>query len=503
MVKTDFLIIGTGIAGLSFAIKTARKRPDLSIVIMTKASAESSNTRAAQGGVASVTDTRDSFEAHIQDTLRAGGGFCDAAIVEMVVKQAPLRISELMSDGIRFDQSNNRPHLGLEGGHSHHRILHRADHTGLEIETQLLRTAMDLPNISLLEHHFAVDLSIDTHADLRQCTGVFYFDELRQLRHLRARITVLSTGGSGQMFAHTTNATVATGDGVAMAFRAKAKIADMDWVQFHPTALDQPDKNPRFLLSEALRGFGAYVVNQRGKRFLFKHDPRAELATRDIVSKAILSELSEFGNRVYLDCRHLDPLALKKQFPTITEYCISAGMNPSEVLLPIIPVAHYQCGGIAVDRHGQTSVNALFAIGECARTGMHGNNRLASNSLLEALVFAHQASEKAVGIIDNLNISKTVYVNTKGRSFRKKPSDLIKAKQLKTRLQTLMSKFYRDEDTAMALVELELMRGVCEEQIREAPLSSQWVETLNLMDVAGLMITHAASRPQRTIASEL
>lgn len=501
MVKTDFLIIGTGIAGLSFAIKTARKRPDASIVILTKASAETSNTRAAQGGVASVTDTRDSFEAHIQDTMRAGGGYCDASIVEMVVKQAPLRISELMSDGIRFDQIRNQPHLGLEGGHSHHRILHRADQTGLEIETQLLRTALALPNVTLLEHHFAVDLSVDTISDYRQCTGAFYFNESGLLRHLRAKITVLSTGGSGQMFAHTTNAAVATGDGVAMAHRAKAVIADMDWVQFHPTALDEPDKNPRFLLSEALRGFGAHVVNQSGKRFLFKYDSRAELATRDIISKAILDELSQFGNSVYLDCRHLEPLALKKQFPAITDYCISAGMNPSEVLLPIVPVAHYQCGGIKVDKYGQTSVNALFAIGECARTGMHGNNRLASNSLLEALVFAHQASEKALDLVDNIGFSKRVYVNTEGQK-PKKPSDRSKALQIKMRLQTLMSRFYRDEDTAMARMELELMRSVCGEQINESPLSPEWVEVLNLMDVAGLVVTHAASRPERTIASE-
>lgn len=494
MTKTDILVIGTGIAGLSFAIKTARKRPDLSIVLMTKSSAETSNTQFAQGGIAVVTNKlKDSFEAHIQDTLKAGGGKCDKAVVRMVVQQAPKRLRELMADGVQFDKNRKSLDLALEGGHSQHRIVHRADSTGKEIENQLLQTVQKLPNIHILEHHFVVDLIVNDSNNERQCTGILYFDDHGQLRHLRSRITVLSTGGSGQIFGHTTNAAVATGDGVAMAARAKADISDMDYFQFHPTALAEPGKNPHFLLSEALRGFGAHIVNAQGKRFLFKYDIRGELATREVISKAIMQESSVPGNSVYLDCRHLNPADLRARFPTIVAYCESVGMDPCLTRLPIVPVAHYQCGGISVNSHAQTSIKALFAIGECSRTGMHGNNRLASNSLLEAVVFAHQAAEKAVEIVNDIAFSTTVYVNTKGASVRKTPSAQIRFEQIKKRLQSLMDRFYNEENGDMAQSEIQLLREICVDGSENAIHPAQ-VETLNMLDVAQLIVTETQSR---------
>lgn len=490
MLKTDVLIIGTGIAGLSFAIKTALKRPDLSVTIMTKRHADTTNTRYAQGGIAAVMDrVQESFRRHIDDTLKAGGGICDEDIVRMVVHQAPERLEELIRLGVSFDRTDNGFDLALEGGHSEHRILHRRDMTGLEIENALLRAVADISNVKVLENHFAIDLVVDHSGPNRHCAGVFYFDDEQRIKYIRSKSTVLSTGGCGQLFSRTTNAPIATGDGVAMAHRARAAVADMAYIQFHPTALYEPGKTRYFLLSEALRGFGAHIVNADGKRFVFGYDVRGELATRDIVSKAIATEMRLTGNdHVWLDCRHLDPIAFADHFPAIVTYCHGKNLHPEHDLIPIVPVAHYQCGGIVVNRDGQTTLNRLYAIGECARTGLHGRNRLASNSLLEAVVFAHQASEHICQHIDDFSHSPTVYIN-KFNHTAVHP-DLRKIKQLRKSLQQVMDDSFagNDDNIAEAAQTIRKLKNSASSLYASEDISLPLIELLNMLSVADIII---------------
>ncbi|WP_081211064.1 L-aspartate oxidase [Salegentibacter sediminis] len=410
MKKTsDILIIGSGIAGLSFAIKIAEARPDLSVLILTKSSDEAGNTARAQGGIAVVLNKlKDSFHQHIEDTMKAGKGLSNRKVVEMVVSQAPERLEELIAWGASFDKNKTgQLALGLEGGHSQARIVHHRDLTGLEMEKTLLKKVAVLPNISIQDHYFVTDLLTKENRGQTQCIGAKAIDKnINKHVEIQARITFLATGGSGMIFGNTTNPSVATADGVAIAHRAGATIKDMDFIQFHPTALFESNKHPLFLISEAVRGFGAYVVNTSGKRFLFKYDSRGELATRDIVSSAIVKELEESGEEsVFLDCRHLNSEDFQQHFPTIVSYCNSVGIKPERELIPIVPAAHYQCGGIEVDTKARTSIENLYASGECAYTGLHGANRLASNSLLEALVYSHQAFENISREIDRLPVA--------------------------------------------------------------------------------------------------
>ena len=398
MIKKDVLIIGSGIAGLSFALKIAKARPDLSVCVLTKSSKGETNTRYAQGGIAVVLDKlTDSFQQHIDDTLKAGGGLCNKKIVEMVVKKAPERLKELIEWGVEFDKnSNGQFSTGLEGGHSQSRILHHKDSTGFEIESKLLHHIGQFQNVTILPHHFALDLITDTSEkdDTKTCYGAYVLNEKdHTVKVFNARVTFLATGGSGQVYKTTTNPLVATGDGVAMAQRANAKISGMQFIQFHPTAFYQKDVNPSFLISEAVRGYGAYLVNNEGSRFVFEYDIKGELGTRDIVSKAIYCELWKSGkDNVYIDCRHLNIPDFKNHFPGIYKHCQNNGINISKDLIPVATAAHYQCGGITVNLKSQTSIINLYACGECSSTGLHGSNRLASNSLLEAVVFSHEAS---------------------------------------------------------------------------------------------------------------
>jgi len=485
MLKTDILVVGTGIAGLSFAIKTAIKRKDLSITIMTKELAEVSNTQFAQGGIAAVLDTiEDSFEQHIQDTINAGDGHCDEDIVRMVVEQAPDRLYELIDFGVHFDTNNHGYDLALEGGHTRKRILHHRDTTGREMERALLAAAHSLANITILEKHAVIDLVVE-HGT---CVGAFYFTPEDRIHYTRFCTLVLSTGGCGQLFKHTTNPSIATADGVAIAYRAGAKIADMQYMQFHPTALYEPEKNPSFLLTEALRGFGAHVVNHEGKRFLFRTDARGELATRDIVSRAIGEELRESGKEyVYLDCRHLDQETSRTHFPSILAYCNSIGLDPFTTLMPITPVAHYQCGGIVVDKNAKSSINQLYAIGECARTGLHGKNRLASNSLLEAVVFAHQASEAICSTIDTIALSTKVYINKYGiypGKFHRKQIASVK-KELQ---QTLHKLYIEGLPLSEASENVQRLRKQAFALYDSLNVSVELVELLNMLTVAGIMV---------------
>ncbi|MGB7785825.1 MAG: L-aspartate oxidase [Salinimicrobium sp.] len=439
--KTDILVIGSGVAGISFALKVAEARPDAQIVILTKSNNDVCNTSHAQGGIAVVLDRgKDSFEQHVQDTMKAGKGLSDPEVVEMVVSQAPDRLVELLEWGTLFDSnSKGEFELGLEGGHSQRRIVHHRDLTGKELERKLLKKAASMKNITFYDHYFVIDLLLKENANEKSCIGVSALDRHndRQI-NISSKITFLASGGSGVVFQNTTNPSVATGDGVAMANRAGAEISNMNFVQFHPTALYEEDKHPLFLISEAVRGFGAYVVNQNGNRFLFKTDMRGELATRDIVSEAIVNELKLSGERsVFLDCRHLDFEAFQNEFPTIVAYCRSIGIDVRSDLIPIVPAAHYQCGGIDVDLQAKTSLDNLYASGECAHTGLHGANRLASNSLLEALVYSHQAYLAVVKELDEIPEPELQQQKELLNFEQEADDDIIHS--LRTRLNDLMT----------------------------------------------------------------
>lgn len=397
----DFLVIGSGLAGLSFALKAAEYG---TVAVVTKKEIMEANTRYAQGGISGVMDMdSDSFEKHIQDTLVAGAGIGDRQAVENMVKNAPRLIQELMEYGVNFTHKNGKLDLGREGGHSEHRVVHADDATGQEVENVMVSMVRNHPNITVLEHHFAMELLTEHHLGkkvkyLKQinCFGAYVLEEATEKVHtILAKTTILATGGAGQVYQYTTNPEIATGDGIAMAYRAKAKISNMEFVQFHPTSLNIPEADS-FLISEALRGHGAILRNADGEAFMEQYDSRKELAPRDIVARAIDDQLKKRGDKsVYLDVTHLDAEETKTAFPNIYETCLQYGIDITNDHIPVVPAAHYFCGGVETDLHGRTSINRLFACGETACTGVHGANRLASNSLLEALYFADQAVEKA------------------------------------------------------------------------------------------------------------
>ncbi len=401
-IETDFLIIGSGIAGLSFALKIADFFKDSNITIITKGEKNESNTKYAQGGIASVWNkTVDSFEQHVQDTLIAGDDLCDENIVRMVIKNAPKRLKELINWGVQFDKENNNYLLGREGGHSQDRILHHKDITGFEIERALIAKVEKQKNIQFLTHHYAIDLITEhqvnkkkTHRkDRITCFGAYVLDEKQKIvKTFSAKVTMLATGGNGQVYNVTTNPIVATGDGIGMAYRAKAEISEVEFIQFHPTALYNPGEYPAFLISEAVRGEGAILRDYYGNKFMHKYDPREELASRDIVARAIDNELKKSGTpHVYLDCTHIPYNRFQKHFPNITEKCLSLGIDIRKDYIPVSPAQHYICGGVNINKKAKTSIKNLYACGEVTRSGLHGANRLASNSLLEGIVFAHNA----------------------------------------------------------------------------------------------------------------
>jgi L-aspartate oxidase len=401
MIKTDHLIIGSGIAGLVYAIKAAELNPSATVTILTKSREDDSNTRYAQGGIAAVlNEDADSFAEHINDTLRAGDGLCDKNVVSIVVKEAAERLAELVSWGAMFDMKGNTFDLAREGGHGKPRILHRADYTGLEVQNTLLRRIRELPNISVLEKYFATELITgvlrenDNDVKIKYCTGVEALNKITgELTTVQSRFTVLATGGVGQVYRHTTNPVIATGDGIAMASRANAVVEGMEFIQFHPTALYTDEAGPSFLISEAVRGMGARLRRMDGSLFMHSYDKREELASRDIVARAIDSEMKiHHEPHVYLDCTMIPEDEFKKHFPTISLKCTSIGIDPARDYIPVVPAVHYLCGGIKTNENGETSIRNLYACGECASTGLHGANRLASNSLLEALVFSHRAA---------------------------------------------------------------------------------------------------------------
>jgi L-aspartate oxidase len=505
----DILVLGSGVAGLTVAIKTARALPDKKIVVATKADESESNTKYAQGGIAAVWDQLDSFEDHIEDTMNAGDYLNDRDVVRMVVEKAPDCMRQLMSWGADFDQNvNGEIDLGKEGGHSAHRILHYKDITGFEVEKTLLEQSETLPNIELLPYHFAIDLITDHHLPDEErkngisCFGAYILDqETNKIDTYLATSVILATGGIGQVYAATTNPLVATGDGIAMAYRAKARIRDMEFVQFHPTSLYQPGESPSFLISEAVRGFGAYLRNHRDERFMLAVDERAELAPRDIVARAINTELIRSGDtHVFLDCTHLNQDEFNRHFPNILEKCLSLGIDPAKQYIPVVPAMHYLMGGIEVDSKGYSSVSNLFACGECSRTGLHGANRLASNSLLEALVFGNRIADEIIENRKNLVFDQHLHIPEWDEEGTTVPKEKVLISHNRRTIQYIMSDLVAivrsDERLEKALDHLNYLYQDTEKAYEKSKLSPQICELRNLNAVSYLVVKQSMARKE-------
>jgi L-aspartate oxidase len=512
MHQTDVLIIGSGIGGLTTAIKLAERRPNLSITVLTKTIEGESNTRYAQGGVAAVWNEEvDSYQKHKADTLDAGDGLCNERIVDIVVQEGPERVRDIIAWGARFDRAPNEDQydLGREGGHSENRILHYKDLTGWEIQRTLMERADDFPNITLHEHFHAVDLITQHHLGFTitrltpdiACYGAYVLNrENNEIQTILARTTVIATGGAGQIYRNTTNPVIATGDGIAMVYRAKGWIENMEFVQFHPTALFTPEgENPVFLVSEAVRGFGGILKNRHGEEFMGKYDERESLAPRDIVARAIDNEMKVQGEEcMFLDCRHLDQAKFVAHFPTIYEKCLSIGVDPMKNLIPVVPACHYMCGGIRVDDQGHSSIGQLYAVGECTSTGLHGANRLASNSLLEAMVFAHRiAADIDAQIDERAHQTKIPDWNASGTS---EPDELVLITQSLKELKEIMSSYVgivrSNRRSKRALDRLWLLYRETEELYHSSVLSPQLCELRNLITISYLVSRSASMRKE-------
>lgn len=418
--KYDFLIIGSGVAGMSYALKVARAHKG-KVCMICKTSLNEANTYFAQGGVASVTNLlKDNFEKHIEDTMIAGDYISDPKAVEQVVTMAPEQIKELVNWGVNFDRKDNGEFdLHREGGHSEFRILHHADDTGAEIQRGLMEAVRRHPNIEILENHFAVEIITQHHLGIRvtrrtpdiECYGAYVLNpDTGKVDTYLSRITLVATGGTGAIYAATSNPNIATGDGIAMVYRAKGKVKDMEFVQFHPTVLFNPkETHPAYLITEAMRGYGGILRLPNGEEFMQKYDERGSLAPRDIVARAIDREMKIHGlDHVCLDVTHKNPEETKHHFPNIYAKCLSIGIDITKEFIPVAPSAHYMCGGIKVDLDGQSSIHRLYAVGECSCTGLHGGNRLASNSLIEAVVYADAAARHSLEVIDKYDFNERV-----------------------------------------------------------------------------------------------
>ncbi|MGZ8545424.1 MAG: L-aspartate oxidase [Flavisolibacter sp.] len=509
--QADFLVIGSGIAGLTYAIKVAQHLPDKKVIIITKASADETNTKYAQGGIAVVNDLEnDSFEKHIEDTLIAGDGLCNEEVVEIVVKEGPARVQEIIDWGAQFDKDAEGDYkLGREGGHSEFRILHHKDVTGKEMERTLLEAIKRAPNIELVNHCFVVDIITQHHMGYLvtkstpdiTCYGVYVLNaRSSRIEKILSKVTLLATGGNGQVYRTTTNPYIATGDGVAMVYRAKGRIENMEFIQFHPTALYEAGKRGQaFLITEAVRGDGGILRNVKGEAFMEKYDERKDLAPRDIVARAIDSEMKISGTEhVYLDCRHMDIEKFRDHFPNIFEKCMSIGIDVSTAMIPVAPAAHYSCGGIKTDEYGRSSIQSLYACGECASTGLHGANRLASNSLLEAMVFAHRCYVDSVNRVLTINDHPAIPDwNAEGTAD---PREMILITQSLKELQQVMSDYVgivrNNVRLQRALKRIDLLYEETEGLYQTTTVSSHLLELRNMITVGYLIVKGAAFRKE-------
>ncbi len=517
--QTDFLVIGSGIAGLTYALKVAQDCPDKTVTIFTKTQSDETNTKYAQGGIAGVMDAdNDSFEKHIEDTLIAGDGLCNRQTVEIVVKEGVQRIHEIIEWGAQFDKEPDGDYkLGKEGGHSEFRILHHKDVTGKEMERALLEAIKKSKNIQLISHCFVLDIITQHHLGYLvtkstpdiECYGVYVLNlQTNKIETVTAGVTLLATGGNGQVYRTTTNPAIATGDGVAMVYRAKGRIENMEFIQFHPTALYEPGvRGQSFLITEAVRGDGGILRNHAGEAFMERYDERKDLAPRDIVARAIDNEMKVNGTEhVYLDCRHFSKEKFTEHFPNIYAKCLSIGIDITKDMIPVAPAAHYSCGGIKTDEHGRTSIKNLYAAGECASTGLHGANRLASNSLLEAMVFAHRAYKDSVSNVvlrkaspsgGGLEGAGIPDWKTDGTTS---PKEMILITQSVKELKLLMSDYVgivrNNERLHRAMKRLDLLFAETEELYKKTIVSPQLCELRNMITVAYVIVKSAEFRQE-------
>ncbi len=505
----DYLVIGSGIAGMSFALKVAGHE-GARVALLCKSTLEEANTALAQGGIASVTNLLvDDFDKHIHDTMVAGDWLSDREAVEKVVKGAPGQIRALLEWGVDFDRNaDGEFDLHREGGHSEFRILHHADNTGFEIQQSLIRAVRENPYIDVLEHRFAVELitqhhlgKIVTHRtpDIA-CYGAYVLDtETGEVDTYQGRVTVLATGGVGAVYLTTTNPLVATGDGIAMVHRAKGVIKDMEFIQFHPTALYNPGDRPSFLITEAMRGYGAVLRNLKGEEFMHRYDPRLSLAPRDIVARAIDSEMKLNGDdHVYLDVTHKDPEETKRHFPNIYQHCLETGIDITKDYIPVAPAAHYLCGGIKVDGNGESTIHRLYALGECSCTGLHGGNRLASNSLIEAVVYAEAAASHSRSTLSRYSFRNDIPDwNDEGTRH---PEEMVLITQSLKEVNQIMGYYVGIVRSNLRLDRawnrLDILYRETEDLFRHSKVSRDICELRNVIDVAYLIMRQAKERKE-------
>ncbi len=504
--KFDFLVIGSGIAGMSFALKAAKFGK---VALLCKGTLSESNTSYAQGGIASVMYEPDSFEKHMEDTLISGDGHCDIEAVKKVVYEAPSQIEELIRWGVEFDKTEQGLFdLHREGGHSEHRILHHKDNSGYEIQESLIRQVKAHSEIEVYEHYFAIEILtqhhlgeiVTHHTPNIECYGAYVLNQQTNNIHtFLSKITLLATGGIGSVYSTTTNPDIATGDGIAMVHRARGIIKDMEFVQFHPTALYHPGERPTFLISEAIRGYGAVLRTQDGKQFMQKYDERGSLAPRDIVARAIDNEMKMRGHDfVYLDVTKMDADETKVHFPNIYQKCLEHGIDITKDYIPVSPTQHYLCGGIKVDLNGRSSINRLYAAGECSCTGLHGANRLASNSLIEAIVYADAAVKDAAKYIDSLTFNEFIpNWNDEGTSL---PEEMVLITQSFREVEQIMSTYVGIVRSNLRLVRainrLEILYRETEHLFDKSVVSKEICELRNVISVAYLIIKQALMRKE-------
>jgi len=504
--KVDFLVIGSGMAGLIYALKVADYGK---VCVLSKTTIDDTATSYAQGGIAAVMYSPDNYEKHISDTMKAGAGLNDEEIVRITVTESTERIKELIAWGTHFDKEKSGKYsLAREGGHSEFRILHHKDNTGYEIQKTLSHKINNHPNIEVLENHFSIDLitqhhlgeEVSRHRKDTTCFGVYAMNRgTGEIETILSKTTLLATGGLGNIYQTTTNPVFATGDGIAMAYRAKAHVENLEFIQFHPTSLYNPGEKPSFLITEALRGAGGKLITQKGEAFMHKYDDRLELAPRDIVARAIDNELKLSGDDyIYLDARHISRDELLNHFPTIYAKCLSIGIDMTKDMIPVVPAAHYSCGGVKTDKNGLTSIRNLYATGEVACTGLHGANRLASNSLLESAVFSHRAALFSVKHIGDTGFAKDVpRWNAEGMVLNE---EMILITQSKKEVQSIMSNYVgivrSDLRLKRALDRLEIIYKETEGLYNKSVVTEAICELRNLINVSYLVIRFAQQRSE-------